>query len=46
MVELVVEKLVVAGTAGREKEKKNCKNRGRGAGFWPTLDLIFFLLRP
>jgi hypothetical protein len=46
VVELVVEKLVVAGTTRRERERKNCINRGRGAGFWPTLDPIFSSLRP
>ena len=35
------------GWNGRKKEgEKNCRNRGRGAGFWPTLDSIFFLLGP
>jgi hypothetical protein len=46
VVELVVEKLVVVGTTRRERERKNCINGGRGAGFWPTLDPIFSSLRP
>jgi len=35
------------GRNGGEREgKKNCKNMGRGAGFWPTLDPIFSSFRP
>jgi hypothetical protein len=47
VVGLVVEKLVVAlvgGWNGGEREgEKNCRNGGRGAGFWSILDLLFFL---
>ena len=42
MVELVVEKLLVAGTVaagrGRKKKKKNLQNLGKNAGFLLTLD--------
>jgi len=47
---LVEEKSVVAlvgGWNGEEREgKKNCRNVGRGASFWPTLDPIFSSFRP
>jgi hypothetical protein len=36
---------LVAATAGRERERKNCRNGGRGAGFWPILDPIFSSIR-
>jgi hypothetical protein len=49
VVELVVEKLVVAlvgGWNGEEREgEKNCRNGGRGTGFWPILDLNFSSLQ-
>jgi hypothetical protein len=38
--------LVVAGTAKRERERKNCRNGGSWADFWLTLNLIFPFLRP
>jgi hypothetical protein len=50
VVGLVVEKLVVAlvgGWNGGEREgEKNCRNGGRGAGFWSILDLLFSSLMP
>jgi len=50
-MELVVEKLVVALVGGwnggeREREREIVEIKGRGASFWPTLNLIFFLLKP
>ena len=41
---LPVVELVVTRMAGRERERKNCRNGSRGAGFWPTLDQIFSFL--
>jgi hypothetical protein len=50
VVGLVVEKLVVAlvgGWNGGEREgEKNYRNWGRGADFWPILDLLFSSLMP
>jgi hypothetical protein len=47
---VVVEKLVVdlvGGWKGGEREgEKNCRNGGRGAGFWPILDLLFSSIMP
>ena len=35
------------GWNGGEREgEKNCRNGGRGAGFWPILDPIFSSTRP
>jgi len=31
---------------GEREGEKNCKNRGRGVGFWPILDPIFSSLMP
>jgi len=31
---------------GEREWEKNCKNRGRGVGFWPILDPIFSSLMP